>query len=504
MKSFHAICATIGSSWGLLLLVAVMQLVQIPIALRFLGQREFALFAVISQLMGVVTLLDLGMTSSFSRHLIDGHVAGGLRYRQVWAAGVLIIAVQSVIMAIVATALMPLIPGWFRLGLDLAPLARDLFWALGGVLALRHLLSIYGIALFAGQQLAASNLAQMAGSVVQFGVFLWLLALGCGLWSYVGSLFLGVLASSTLQWRACRVRGLSAPLSWRELRRDDVTATVSFGFDAFVLMLFELLINGLILAFAGRLVPLEQVAVFAVNLKPVQLLAQIIHRIQASCEPVLASLASGGELDRFRFGWLFLVKGVMGASVACAVAYAIWCPGIITLWTSSAMILPALGVFLLVLTLIRHAAHRLLVNSLYLFKRINVVRGWLFLEAALYVVLGAGLGSRYGVVGILMAVLLSMLAGTAFVGGRHMVRFARIPGPQWGSAVLRVGCFAFVNLVVLGSTLRTLWSLTLPARCILTAGWMMAAAIVFAAFVLDAHERRQVMRHAVRHQGQSP
>src|SRR5262249_32254494 len=46
-------------------------LASVPLALHFLQKREFGLWAVVTQLGGYLQLVDIGMSASLSRHLVD-------------------------------------------------------------------------------------------------------------------------------------------------------------------------------------------------------------------------------------------------------------------------------------------------------------------------------------------------------------------------------------------------------------------------------------------------
>ena len=78
--------------------------------------------------------------------------------------------------------------------------------------------------------------------------------------------------------------------------------------------------------------------------------------------------------------------------------------------------------------------------------------------------LGVGLGRRSGIAGILAAVLLSALAGTAWVGSRHLARLAGYTAREWSGTAVRVGFFAGIQMLILGWNLGTLWLLPGAAR----------------------------------------
>src|SRR5437667_11179461 len=66
-RFFHAV----GSGYAQLIANTLYVLASVPLALHFLQKREFGLWALAMQLSGYLQLIDLGMSSSVSRHLID-------------------------------------------------------------------------------------------------------------------------------------------------------------------------------------------------------------------------------------------------------------------------------------------------------------------------------------------------------------------------------------------------------------------------------------------------
>src|SRR2546423_4870812 len=66
-RFFHAV----ASSYAHLAVNILYVLASVPLALHFLQKREFGLWALCVQLGGYLQLIDLGMSASVSRHLID-------------------------------------------------------------------------------------------------------------------------------------------------------------------------------------------------------------------------------------------------------------------------------------------------------------------------------------------------------------------------------------------------------------------------------------------------
>src|ERR1017187_833069 len=61
----------VASSYVLLAATAVYALASIPVALHYLDKERFGLWALMSTLMGYLSLIDAGMSSSAARLIID-------------------------------------------------------------------------------------------------------------------------------------------------------------------------------------------------------------------------------------------------------------------------------------------------------------------------------------------------------------------------------------------------------------------------------------------------
>ncbi len=61
----------LASSYAFLSAGVVFNLVSVPMALHFLPKAEFGLWAVMTQAISYIALIDAGMTGAVARHLID-------------------------------------------------------------------------------------------------------------------------------------------------------------------------------------------------------------------------------------------------------------------------------------------------------------------------------------------------------------------------------------------------------------------------------------------------
>src|SRR5882757_1528510 len=71
MSRFKRAVYGVASSFGLLAATTCVTIVSIPLAFHYLSKEEFALWALMSTVGGYLALIDLGMSGSVARLLID-------------------------------------------------------------------------------------------------------------------------------------------------------------------------------------------------------------------------------------------------------------------------------------------------------------------------------------------------------------------------------------------------------------------------------------------------
>ena len=98
------------SGYALLVANTIYVLASVPLALHYLEKREFGLWALAMQLTGYLQLIDLGMSSSVSRHLIDhkDDRSGG-SFGSMVQTGFLVLFVQGVLVFVAAVFFLSLI-----------------------------------------------------------------------------------------------------------------------------------------------------------------------------------------------------------------------------------------------------------------------------------------------------------------------------------------------------------------------------------------------------------
>ncbi len=478
-----------ASSWLLLAVQVAMQIAQVPIALHYMGKNGLGVFAIVTQLLTVSMLAELGASYAFGRLLIEARAEGPARYARVWASGFATLLIQALLIFATMALAAPWLPGWFHVPAEHSHTVIWVFLASGLLTAVRYVLKIYDLALFAAQRLATANLLSTVANIAQFIVFIASMMLDNGLWAWVHGLITMSIITGLGQFWVCRREGLTLPLNLRDASRDEMKTIFFLGLDVFVLTLFNIILSNTLALFASLLLPFAEVTRLAVNLKLQQFILIFIQRFVSSTEPALMDLVSRGQLDRFRFAWKISTKLLLALTAIGGGFFYLWCEPAVGWWTRDHFPLTRAAYIWLGLLAVRFMAHNFLVCTLVMFKEIRLVRNWLLCELAAYILLSLCLGTAFGLSGILAAHVLSLFAGSLLPGQRHLARLAGFSRSEMTSVTLRsllLPLAAYLALVLLFDPAT---AAALTTRITATALWATATGALVCIGILNAPER---------------
>ena len=240
-------------------------LLSIRLALNYLSKPEFAIWAMVSQVVGYLALMELGMGPSVARILADhkddrnGGVYGG-----VLKAGALVFLVQAAVIALAALALAPLATDL----LHIEPEFRDDFIFLlrgnGLLMAFSFATKISSAPFWCFQRYDVTNYGATISFAVQLAV-LWLaFSAGYGLKSMLASN--AALAVFTFVWTV--LGGISLGMyprmgAWGRIEKRTLHGLFGFGRDIFLMAIGAQLLSASQLIIIGRTLGLDAAATWA-------------------------------------------------------------------------------------------------------------------------------------------------------------------------------------------------------------------------------------------------
>jgi O-antigen/teichoic acid export membrane protein len=181
MSRFRQIVHGTASGYGVLVATALYGLASFPLALHYLSQERFGLWALMSMIGSYLVLIDLGMAGSVARLLVDHKdQPGGGTYGSLVKTGWLVLIVQGMMVLLVGVLLARPLSGLARID----PSFKSEFTALvvwqSASLGLSFGLRIFANLLQAHQRLDICNYASLAGLAANFAALWVFLAAGHG------------------------------------------------------------------------------------------------------------------------------------------------------------------------------------------------------------------------------------------------------------------------------------------------------------------------------------
>ena len=418
------------SSYALLGANVLYTLAAVPLALRYLSKAEFGVWALTLQIVGYVSLIDLGMGSSIARILIDhkDQRSNGC-YGSAIQSGFLVGIVQGAITLALGLSVVWFIPGWLRVARDLS---SPFLWLLIGQIFLTasgFVSRVFGQLLYAWQRIDVTNYSGIAQFVVGFAV-LWLgFSRGCGIFSLLYGSVAGSISSVCINAFACVKLGFwPSPGEWGRASREQFRELFNYGAELFLITIGSQIILSSQTLLVTRALGIEAAAIWSVMTKMFTLVSQLVWKIVGNAMPAFAEMQVRRETERLwdRYRGLFISANVF--SGMSAVLFAACNGPFVRLWTHGGFSWPAsdnvlLALWLIVLT--QQCCHNSLVVCL---KQIRGLKYLYLLEGAVFVGVSSAILPSTGLTGMLVC---SLTASIMFTWLSGVWRVAALSGKGW-------------------------------------------------------------------------
>ena len=366
-------------------------LASVPLALHYLPKEEIGLWALVIQISGYLLLIDLGMSGSISRILIDHKDQPGTGvYGSIIKTGALVLLAQGAIIAVAGVAVSFWLPGLFAVpaiyGRDFQLLAAGQCVALGALFVGR----MFNHILQAHQRYDLCNYALMFGVAANLGV-MWLgFARGWGLYSLLAAGVAGQLVATFLAFVAVvKLKFFPPGGAWGDVNRKTFHELFSYGREIFLLSIGLQLVSASQVIIISRTLGLDAAAVWSIATKSFMLAQQIVYRPVDFSAAAFSEMMARGERDRLlaRFRDLvvisasFAVWAGLAAGLCNQSFLAIWTHGVIR-WRGSSDWLMAL--FIIVTSITRsHIAFTGLTKDIRAMKYVYPFEGIAFVGLSL-------------------------------------------------------------------------------------------------------------------------
>ena len=394
-----------------------------------------------------LTLVDLGMSASVARLLVDHKdERGSGAYGGLIQTGWLVLVVQGAFIFMTGAVIAPWLSRLLRIPAGLEQDFIALMRWQSATLALGFTTRIFSHLLNAHQRLDLYNYSQIANLFLQFGWLWWFFHAGQGVFSLAWSALAGTLGGAGGCFAACwRLRVFPSAGAWGRPSWRCFREVFSYGTDMFLVAVGTQLIMASQTMIITRCLGLEAAAVWNVGTRAYNLVSQALWRVFDSSGPALSEMIVRGERVwlRERFKNLVILSAAM--SGVAAVVFALCNSTFVSLYTHGKMYWSPgndllLGVWMVVMTILHcHNSFVLLTKKIEHMRYVYFVEGMVFVLAALLV-------ARWG--GLLAVISCSIICSTALSGAYGVWRMSRYfgfplaaVGVRWQEPLVRILCW---------------------------------------------------------------
>jgi O-antigen/teichoic acid export membrane protein len=415
---------------------AIGGLASVPVALHYLSKERFGLWALMCTMVGYLNLVDMGMSGSVSRLLIDvKDDRDGGHYGSLIKTGWLVLLTQGLIVFAGGLVFAGLSARLMAIPANLQPDFIRLMNLYCGVVAVGYATRIFGHLLTAHQRMDIMNYAGTLAPLVNF-VALWVFFyFGFGVISLVWAGLCSTLVNAAIQWIACEMwgffprRGGWGTTSWSRFKE-----IFNYGRDLFLVSVGTQVILSSQTMIITRLMGLENATAWNVATRTFNLICQAIWRVVSSPLSAFSEMMVRDEQARLRERYRSLVILVASLSVFAGVSFAMCNSRFVMVWTSGRIFWPPLndlllGIWLVVLFV--QSCHSSLIMTT---KRMGFMRFIFFIEGAVYVVLAV---LTVPVGGLPALIVCSVFCTAIFSGAYGAWRISRYFGRPFGEVAFR-------------------------------------------------------------------
>jgi O-antigen/teichoic acid export membrane protein len=419
MSRFRRMAHNVASSYASLIAAALLFLATVPVALHYLGadSGRFTLWLLMSTITGYLSLIDLGMSGSVARLLIDykDRQAGG-EYGSLIKTGWLVLLAQAAIILVAGIALAPVLAWMLKIDPELR---LEFIWLLrwqSGSLALAFALRIFGHLLNAHQRSDIQNYGQVIGGGLNF-VLMWVFfRAGHGVFSLAWATWITTLFSGLVCLAACqRLRLFPPPGTWGRISWERFRELFRFGQDMFLVALGTQLIMGSQILIIQRSLGEIAATLWGIGTRLFLMVSQVIWRISDTAGPTFSEMIVRGEREKLKARYREMVILTASLSGVCAVGLVLCNSLFVTVWTQGKFVWPALNDLGMALWMVILAVLHCHNSFVLVTKRIEFMRYVYFIEGLIFV--GVALVSVQA--GGFLAIIGSSLACSCLFSGAY-------------------------------------------------------------------------------------
>lgn len=395
----------VAMSYAALIAASVFSLAMVPLALHYLQDdtERFALWLLMATITGYMSLIDLGMSSSVARLLIDYKDQGGSEYGSLIKTGWLVLLVQAAVILLVGVSGAPLLASLLKIAPELRSEFIQLLGWQSGSMALAFAVRIFSHVLSAHQRSDLQSHSQVTGLVLNF-LLLWLFFhMGHGVFSLAWATLLTNLYGGVFCWLAgWRLKLYPGRGTWGKVSKPHFSELFRYGYSVFWIALGTQLMLASQILIIQRALGSGAAAMWGLGTRVYTLLSQVIWRICDSAAPALSEMMVRREHSLLQNRYREMVILTASFSGFCAVGFALCNSDFITVWTGGRIVWPAandlgLGLWMIVMAVVHcHNSFVMWTKQIASMPLIYLLEGLVFITATLLVIHQGGMLAMIG------------------------------------------------------------------------------------------------------------
>src|SRR6266446_8395300 len=186
MSCFRRVIHSVASSYAVLVANALYSLASLPLAMHYLSGKRLGLWGLMASIGAYLSLIDLGMSGSVGRLLIDHKDEPGRgTYGGLIKTGWAVLATQAAIIFVAGYALAPGLSQVLRIEEEFRTEFISLMRWQTTLLALSFLLRMFSHLLLAHQRIDIINYSQITSLLLNLALLWWFFRAGKGIFSMV-------------------------------------------------------------------------------------------------------------------------------------------------------------------------------------------------------------------------------------------------------------------------------------------------------------------------------
>lgn len=404
------VAAGLLSGYAAMIANILFSFASVPLALHFLSRQEFGLWALTAQVSNYLLLLDLGMSSSLARILIDHKDSRAAEYATVISTGIIVLVIQGLCVLSAGFGLALILPGLMQIPESLRSNLSLLIEAQCAASGLLFATRIFSNILQAHQRFDLVNLGQIVHFVANFAVLWAGFSFGLGVVSMVAASVAGMLATSICSTLAVwKLSLLPWRDEWQRPRLSVFFSLFSYAKDIFLMAVGWQLVSASQVIIITRVLGLDAAATWTIGTKVFTLAQQMVWRIYDFSQVAFSEMYVRQEWERLRWRFMQTVTVTASLSILVAVVGAACNRDFMLVWTGGKIVWPKVNDLLMGALTIAYSVNRCHSGFVGVTKDIRWARYVYLAEGVIFIGLAVWWSSAMGISGVILAALTSDL-----------------------------------------------------------------------------------------------